>query len=219
MKTIFLSLVITLATHHCFSQIPTKKQIPAQPTYNTQKVSESKTQAPKETIVLPEASTRKAGTKIIPGSKYSIQPKPDYAKATLVDTYIYVTTGGSTSNNKDADTHWSCGTFDQVGNSITSFHDDSNHDAYGSGSKKTLQMKIDRVAALGDFQNLGRLHINIASNGNDTWIISEFTLVMDFDNPKLQQKLTWYNVGLNQDHADIDLYFHFDGARLIVNQN
>ena len=202
MKKNILLFTALLLANYCFSQMPVKKQ----------------------TVLQPLQTEKKAGTTIVPGPKYTKVPVPDYAKATLVDAYIYVTTNGEVdiygNDNKDPDTHWSCGTFDQVGNPITSFHDDSDHDEYSPGSTKILQMHVDKVAALGDFQNLGRLHINIAPNGNDKWRISNFTLVMDFDNPKSQQKLVWNKpFALSQDHADIDLYFHFDGTNLVARQN
>jgi hypothetical protein len=151
-------------------------------------------------------------------------PAPNILNAKLLDAFVTVSTGQSaptvisTSNyNKDPDTHWSCGTFDQNGRPITSFHDDSNNDEYAEGTiAGPLQMHIDNPAVLGDFATNGHIHINIAPNGNDTWQIAGFTLALDFQNPSLSQKLSWPTFILSQDKRDIDLYFLWDGKNLVV---
>jgi hypothetical protein len=71
---------------------------------------------------------------------------------------------------------------------------------------------------LGDFATNGHIHINIAPNGNDTWQISSFTLALDFQNPSLSQKLTWWNIILSQDKRDIDLYYLWNGKNFVVRQ-
>ena len=155
-----------------------------------------------------------------------VPPPPNNLKAQLLDAFVTVSTGQSavavitTANyNKDPDTHWSCGTFDVNGRPISSFHDDSNNDEYPEGSVNgPLQMHIDNPAVLGDFATNGKIHINIAPNGNDTWQISSFTLALDFQNPSLSQKISWSNITLSQDKRDIDLYFLWDGKNFVPRQ-
>ncbi len=169
--------------------------------------------APKKVTIIPIKETRNPVA-------------PDLSKASLLDAFVTVATGMSSQtfpvtsgDNKDADTHWSCGTFDQNGRPVTSFHDDSNSDEYAQGSiTGPLQMHIDNAAAFGDFSNGGHLHINIAPNGNDTWGITQFTLALDFLNPNSAQKITWQGFTLSQDKRDIDLYFMYDGKNLVVRQ-
>jgi hypothetical protein len=147
-------------------------------------------------------------------------------KAQLLDAFVTVTTGQAavtlinhSGYNKDPDTHWSCGTFDQNGRPISSFHDDSNNDEYPEGSVNgPLQMHIDNPAVLGDLATNGHIHINIAPNGNDTWQIATFVLALDFQNPSLSQKLTWSMITLSQDKRDVDLYYLWDGKNLVVRQ-
>ncbi len=136
----------------------------------------------------------------------------------MLDAFIYVSTGTThilgtgINDNKDPDTHWSCGIFDQSDRPITSFHDDSNSDEYPSGyTTPALKMHIDNAANFGDFSNGGRLHINIAPNGHDTWNISQFVIVLDFQNPRIAQRINWNNISLSQDKRDIDLPFYYDG--------
>jgi len=151
-------------------------------------------------------------------------PAPNMLNAKLLDAFVTVGTGyaavgliSHSGYNKDPDTHWSCGTFDQNGRPVSSFHDDSDNDEYPEGSVNgPLQMHIDNSAVLGDFATNGHIHINIAPNGNDTWQISSFTLALDFQNPSLSQKLSWSNITLSQDKRDIDLYFLWDGKNLVT---
>ena len=212
MKKYISGFAALLLLSHCFSQTQVKK--PITPTTTVIHTKES---------AVPKVYH---DTNVIAAPKSTKQPIPDYKNATLVDALITVTTGKNYSvndvgfvsdDNKDGDTHWSCGTFDQANTDITSFHDNSDHDVYNRGSVKNLQMTVDKVAKMSDFSNIGRYHINIAPNGNDTWNISEVTITMDFDNPKSQQKLTWKNLHLTQDRRDVDMYFHFDGTNLVVN--
>jgi hypothetical protein len=163
---------------------------------------------------------------IVPKKETTLPPPPNNAKATLLDAFVTVSTGISaatfpisTGANKDHDTHWSCGIFDQNGRPITSFHDDSDNDDYPEGSiTGPLQMHIDNSAVFGDFANGGKIHINIAPNGNDTWGITKFVLAIDFQNPSLSQRITWPAFDLSQDKRDIDLYFMYDGKNLVVRQ-
>lgn len=223
MKKYILSFVTLLFINQALSQIPAKSQM-IKKSATAKPQEEASPTVKKTTTINARLITKKSlGTKIIPGPKYSVQPIPDYKNASLIDVYITVVTGGEgisagKSGNKDHDTHWSCGTFDQYDNDITSFHNDSDNDEYVIGSTKKLQMHVDKNAIMGDFENIGRLHINIAPRGNDTWRIYSFTVTLDFGNPKTQQSLTWKNLILSQDHADEDLYFHFDGTKLVVNE-
>lgn len=154
------------------------------------------------------------------------QPAPTNLNAKLIDAFVTVNTGygpvsvlSSPDYGKDKDTHWSCGIFDQNGRPVTSFHDDSNTDEYPQGSTKgPLQMHIDNAAVLGDFASNGHIHINIAPNGNDTWVLSSFTLEIDFQNPSSSQKLTWSNITMSQDSRDVDLYFLWNGKNLVTRQ-
>jgi hypothetical protein len=157
-------------------------------------------------------------------SNQNITIKVDSAKASLFDAFITVETGISAStfpissgSNKDADTHWSCGIFDQNERPISSFHDDSNSDEYTEASiTGPLKMHIDNAAIFGDFSNGGHLHINIAPNGNDTWDIDNFKLTIDFLNPKITKTIEWKRgISLSQDKRDIDLYFVYDGKNFV----
>jgi hypothetical protein len=164
---------------------------------------------------------------VVPVSGPTGSASPNYSKATLLDAFVTVSTGFSaqtfpvtSGENKDPDTHWSCGIFDQNGRPITSFHDDSNNDEYAQGSiTGPLQMHIDNSAVFGDFANGGRIHINIAPNGNDTWGITNFVLAIDFQNPSISQRIAWSSgFEMTQDKRDIDLYFKYDGKNLVVRQ-
>jgi hypothetical protein len=156
-------------------------------------------------------------------SNQNITIKVDSAKATLLNAFFTLETGISaitfpvgSYDNKDADTHWSCGIFDQNDKPVASFHDDSNTDEYEEGSiTGPLKMHIDNPATLGDFSNDGHLHINIAPNGNDTWHITDFKLELNFLNPNLKKTVKWGSITLSQDKRDIDLYFYYDGKNLV----
>ena len=163
-------------------------------------------------------------TTVVPQKESVVPPPPNYSRATSLDAFVTLTTGVSaqtfpvtSGENKDPDTHWSCGIFDQNGRPITSFHDDSDHDEYIQGSVTgPLQMHIDNPAVFGDFANGGKIHINIAPNGNDTWGVTKFVLTIDFQNPALTQTITWDGFGLTQDKRDVDLVFKYDGKNLVV---
>ncbi len=165
-------------------------------------------------------------TTIVPLKETRVPPPPNFSKASLLDAFVTVSTAVaaptfpiSSGDNKDPDTHWSCGIFDQNGRPITSFHDDSNSDEYSEGSiTGPLQMHIDNSAVFGDFANGGHIHINIAPNGNDTWGIAKFVLAIDFQNPTISQRITWPGFLMSQDKRDIDLYFMYDGKNLVVRQ-
>jgi hypothetical protein len=160
----------------------------------------------------------------------SVPPAPNNSNATLLDAFVTVTTGTSaqyfpvtSGDNKDDDTHWSCGIFDQNGRPITSFHDDSNTDEYTQGTVTgPLQMHIDNSAVFGDFANNGHIHVNIAPNGNDTWGTTKFVLVMDFrpagGGSNFSQRISWDGFRLSQDKRDIDFYFMSDGKNLVARQ-
>ncbi|HEY5370575.1 MAG TPA: thiol-activated cytolysin family protein [Hanamia sp.] len=126
-------------------------------------------------------------------------------------TYAYIKTGNNSGDNKDPDTHWSFGIFDGNGNSVASFHDDSNNDPYNNGSTTNhLFVNMQKQSIFSDFKSGGRIHINIAPNGHDTWNMDEFTVYMNFTNPSITQKLTWTGVSLNESARDVDLHFHYD---------
>jgi hypothetical protein len=152
------------------------------------------------------------------------------AMASLFDIFISIKTGtfaGSGTSldgdNKDRDTHWSCGVFDfdQNGNEkqVTDFHDNSDNDEYTAASiTGPLKMNMDNSVLFNQFGNGGHVHINIAPIGNDTWEIDQFTLTLDFVNPKLSQTITWPGIMLSQDHRDADLYFIYDGQNFVPRQ-
>ena len=205
MKKCMLAVVALLFLGDCFAQIQPQKAILISPT-----------SANTKTLII----KNKGLAKLTP-SPIKQPPAPDYKNATLVSAYVTVITGVTNAgynkdDNKDGDTHWSCGTFNQSGADITSFHDNSDHDEYVVGSRKMLQMQLDKTAIMGDFESLGRLHINIAPNGNDTWKIYQFTLTMNFDNPRSQQNINWEDIVLTQDQRDADLYFYFNGKNLVL---
>ena len=220
MKSIIVSLFILLIASTSFSQIAQKRpMVKSQPVAPRPIVKTTATTSAQPITV----KSKDPGTKIIPGPKYTKVPL-SLAKAYITDAFISVTTGGAnmmltgTNDNKDPDTHWSCGVFDQNETDITSFHDNSNKDEYANGSKRVLKMKADKTALFGDFENSGHVHINIAPVGNDTWFISDYTLTLDFLEPKNTQKITWTNIKLDQDNRNVDLYFYYDGNNFVARQ-
>lgn len=238
MKPIFLCLSILLLGTNAFSQIPQKRNMQKAKSDTIPKVMVAKTVLPKTNIVKTPATTntskptvletQKSNSAItaapITGKKNKIivineTRVPDYSRSSLLDAFFTLETGTCLSCNKDADTHWSCGIFDQNGRPVASFHDDSNTDEYAEGSTTgPLKMHIDNAAIFGDFANGGHLHINIAPNGNDAWRMAYFTVAFDFLNPKFSQQLTWFGIDLGQDKRDIDLSFYYDGKNLITRQ-
>jgi hypothetical protein len=161
--------------------------------------------------------------KLTPATTLAPKPKPeqvappvkiDLSKATFLDAFVTVYTG---LDNKDHDTHWSFGLFDQNDHPIASFHDDSNTDEYPADfTTPALKMHLDNATTFGAFANGGRIHINIAPNGNDTWKINQFRLTLDFLNPNVTKEVTWGNFALSQDVKDMDLYFRYDGTNFIT---
>ena len=249
MKPIILYVLFVLfLTTNIFSQIPQKKEMQKAKTDTIPKVMVAKTVLPKTNIVKTPATTNTSKptvletqksnsaitaapitgkkTKIIVINEKRIPIPPDLSKASLLDAFVSVSTGYTnpavimlSNYNKDPDTHWSCGIFDQNERPITSFHDDSNTDEYPENSTAgPLKMHIDNTAVFDDFSTDGHIHINIAPNGNDTWSITNFTLTLDFINPNITQKLTWTNIELSQDKRDIDLSFYYDGKNLVTRQ-
>ncbi|MFI5186171.1 MAG: hypothetical protein ACHQF0_05570 [Chitinophagales bacterium] len=246
MKSIFFCLPALLAiTLNSFSQVAQKKEmqkaktdtiqktlttntvlpgniVKATPITNTSKTAGKETQ--KTNSAATTIETKKDKTSVI--KETTVPVAPDFSKASLLDAFFTLGTGVSavtfpvsSGDNKDPDTHWSCGVFDQNGKPVASFHDDSNTDEYAQGSKTgPLQMHIDNPAIFRDFSNGGHLHINIAPNGNDTWVITYFTLTLDFSNPKFTQTIKFYPESLTQDHRDDDLYFVYDGKDLVPRQ-
>lgn len=221
MKSTIFFLIILLTTFTSFSQFAAKKQM--------QQSSPSTMPMTEKTVVTPSAQeitvkSKNTGTKIITGgASYHIVPLA-LAKATLNDAFISVSTGGgkiigtTINDNKDRNTHWSCGLFDQNETDVTSFHDNSDYDEYANGSNRVLKMHIDKPALFSDFEKTGRIHINIAPVGNDTWIISDFSLTLDFLEPKNSQTITWHKITLTQDSRNVDLYFYFDGTNFVARQ-
>ncbi len=235
MKIFFMCAVVLFTTVNCFSQVAKIKGIQKK-TDTTQRAMTSNTVLPKNNNSIPAASQNTNTEKAKPNTEITKTPAEtkknnivvvketkvavpdDMSKASLLDAFIYVSTGTThilgtgINDNKDPDTHWSCGIFDQSDRPITSFHDDSNSDEYPSGYiTPALKMHIDNAANFGDFSNGGRLHINIAPNGHDTWNISQFVIVLDFQNPRIAQRINWNNISLSQDKRDIDLSFYYDG--------
>ena len=128
-------------------------------------------------------------------------------------SYAVIKTGNGSGDNKDPDTHWSFGLLDNNGNHIASFHDDSNNDPYSDGTTTgKLYLGKENTATFGNFfnGNGGRIHINIAPNGHDTWNIDQFTLFLNFTGPTTSQQLTWGHIGLSENKRDVDLTFHYD---------
>src|SRR5580704_16063960 len=198
-NSLFLSLVLLIA-NHAISQTAQKKEmgkrkdsippIVVEKTLVTQPnlVPASSINSKPKTALLEIKNTNLVTNdrgpvekkSVVPLKEGIVPPAPNFSKASLLDAFVTVSTGTSTQtfpvtsgDNKDPDTHWSCGIFDQNGRPISSFHDDSNTDEYVEGSiTGPLQMHIDNAAVFGDFSNGGHLHINIAPNGNDTWGIT-----------------------------------------------
>lgn len=128
-------------------------------------------------------------------------------------SYAVVKTSNNSGDNKDPDTHWSFGLFDNNGNPVASFHDNSNNDPYSDGQTSgKLYLTNQNAATFGSFfnGNGGRIHINIAPNGHDTWNIDQFTLFLNFTGPTASQQLTWNHIGLSESERDVDLTFHYD---------
>jgi hypothetical protein len=126
-------------------------------------------------------------------------------------TYTVIQTSNNSGDNKDRDTHYSFGIFDNNGRPIAGFHDNSNNDPYDEGNTTPpLYLNSQNAAAFKDFVNGGRIHINVAPNGNDNWNITSFSIFLKFTNPSSTQKLTWNNIHLGQDRRDVDLNFGID---------
>lgn len=141
--------------------------------------------------------------------------KPLTPKISPNSSYAYVKTANGSGDNKDPDTHWSFGLFDNNGNSVASFHDNSNNDPYNSGTTaEHLDLVSQKPATFGSFLSGGRVHINIAPNGHDTWHIEEFTLFLNFISPDgitiKTQKLTWSDITLSESNRDVDLQIKYD---------
>ena len=168
MKINFLFIVaFLLVTANCFSQTAAQKKQAEQ--------KKATTKPPTAVInpIIQQKITTKASTVPVKtmqsatGQNMSI--KVDSAKATLNSVYFSLETGlhvgklFANSYNKDPDTHWSCGLFDQNENPITSFHDDNDNDEYAEMSTTgPLKMHMDNTATFGDFINEGHIHINVA---------------------------------------------------------
>lgn len=244
MRLIFISLSILLTTAtSSFSQIPQKREMQKKPdTLLKAKIADTtlyqknmiKTSPVNHTLVENTVAPKNTNDLKSPVKKENIASvgpsnmQPGKAMASLFDIFMTIQTGtGSgdgvlitSGDNKDHDTHWSCGVFDfdQNGNEkqVTDFHDNSDNDEYAWGSiTGPLKMNMDNSVLFSQFSNGGHVHINIAPNGNDTWGITRFTLTLDFVNPKLSQAITWENISLSQDHRDVDLYFIYDGQNLV----
>lgn len=220
MKSTIFFLIILFIKFSSYSQIAAKTQM--------KQNSTSRTPVQQTTNITPSAQeitvkSKNTGTKIIPGPPIHIVPI-DLAKATLTDAFLSVTTGGGKiygtgyNDNKDHNTHWSCGLFDVNETDVTSFHDNSDDDEYANGSKRVLKMHIDKAALFGGFESSGHVHINIAPVGDDTWHISNFALTLDFLEPKASQTITWTNIKLDQDNRNVDLYFYYDGNNFVPRQ-
>ena len=245
MKLFFLSVIIfSLSSIHCFAQIvqkrnmqkslaDTTKKLVAKSTVLPQskmvkqsdlsKTSKSQLTATKKMNVSQQStvSEKRNQLKVIPYKKVPIPP--DISKASLLDVFFKLQTAMAQVNftfhsyNKDPDTHWSFGIFDQNERSITSFHDDSDNDEYPDGSiTGPLKMSMVNAAVFGDFSNGGHIHINIAPKGNDEWRMDNFSITLDFLNPKTSQTITWYGLLLTQDKRDADLYFYYDGKDFVA---
>lgn len=136
------------------------------------------------------------------------------SKALQSPLTVSIHTGSVPGDNKDGDTHYSFGLFDQDGKQIAVYHDDSNTDAYAEGSNNTIRM-VDYTnnsissASLANFvKGGGHIHLNIAPNGHDTWKINQFTLNLNFDNDlKSPHKIQWTNTTMSQDARNHDFYF------------
>ncbi len=139
-------------------------------------------------------------------------------------SFARVKTGNNSGDDKDPDTHWSFGVFDSNENSVASFHDDSNNDPYSDGTTtKSLYLVQEKRAIFGDFvankkisgvDASGRIHINIAPNGHDTWNIDQFTINLNFVFPDgltvKSQQLTWPGIRMSESNRNVDLLFKYD---------
>jgi len=132
----------------------------------------------------------------------------------LQPVFVNMVTGSSSGDNKDGDTHYSLGFFDQDGKQIAVFHDDSNTDEYAEGSSSTIKMAdyTSGPVSSSSWANFtgkgGRVHLNVAPNGHDTWKLNTFTLNLTFDNDlHSPHKITWSNITMSQNARDHDFYF------------
>jgi hypothetical protein len=245
MKPFFLYVLFVFLTTNIFSQIPQKKEMQKAKPNTLLKASIVDTALSNKNIIKTSPVNRTPVANMVApksNSNLKMPPKkeniasngesnmqPGKAMASLFDMFITIKNGlGSaggilltSGNNKDNDTHWSCGVFyfDQNGNEkqVTDFHDNSDNDEYEGGSLVgPLKMNMDNRPLFSQLGNGGHVHINIAPNGNDTWGITQFTLTLDFVNPKLSQVINWQDITLSQDHRDADLYFIYDGQNFVV---
>lgn len=154
-----------------------------------------------------------AKTKIMVGHQ-NINIPADRSNAQLLDVTGEVSSDGDSFDNswgKDADTHWSFGLFDHNDKPVASFHDDSDNDKYNDADVISVKMHLDNPATLKDFTPIGRIHVNIAPNGHDTWHFKQLKLTFDFINPNFTLQVSVYPGTMSQDHRDVDLIFAYDG--------
>ncbi len=210
MKANFLFIIIFISsTINCFSQVK-------QRTTNLQqnKIIASPVTQPKAKAVSPVTNN-----KVMLDAHKDMTIQVDRTNATLLDVFAYVYTGfdDDLGCGKDGDTHWSFGLFDENDKPIASFHDDSDNDIYEPTTGRTVKMHIDDQAKFSDFTstNSGRIHVNIAPNGHDTWDFEKLALTFDFINPNFTLKISLAPGVLSQDHRDADLYFYYDGNNFV----
>lgn len=210
MKANFLlTVILFISTINCFSQA-----IQRTTNLKQNKTITTPVKQPKAETVSPVTSN-----KVLLDTHKNMTIPVDKTNATLLDVFAYVYTGfdDDLGCGKDGDTHWSFGLFDENDKPIASFHDDSDNDIYDPLTGRTVKMHIDNQAKFSDFTNTnsGRIHVNIAPNGHDTWDFEKLTLTFDFINPNFTLKISLAPGVLSQDHRDVDLYFYYDGNNFI----
>jgi hypothetical protein len=208
MKQKFIIICLTVCSLPGLSQSSPAANVPLKKSEMVQLKSNNATQLSAHTESLDTSKK-----KILVGHQ-NISFPADRSNAQLLDVTGQISSDGDSFDNswgKDADTHWSFGLFDHNDRPVASFHDDSDNDQYNDADVITVKMHLDNPATLKDFMPIGRIHVNIAPNGHDTWHFKQLKLTFDFTNPNFSLQVALAPGVLSQDHRDVDLIFAYDG--------
>ena len=123
----------------------------------------------------------------------------------LQDAILSIRTG---NEDKDHDTHFTVFVYNKQNKLLASYIDNSDNDKFDDLSNKEMQLKIAPGATTDDLMtsNGGRVHIEIRPNGNDTWMIDNLNLVLNFEN-NIQKVITARGLKLSQDSKNNDTFF------------
>ncbi len=141
------------------------------------------------------------------------KPAPDPKLAILESASLTIRTG---SDGKENNTHYGFVLFDANSDMITSFHDNNSPDPYAPGSTTPSQrMRVDSATFFGILTKGGRFHISIIPQGNASWQIAQFTVTLDFVDPKLTKTMVFQGTTLSPNKKEADVYFTYDGNNFV----